>query len=245
MTSFVLAQNFKINELNKNLKTIARIISERKRSIKYMKSLLDNAKRDQYNCSKKQLKLKEGISHMRNQLAKQSVAINDCFQRKRDLDSEIQALITAKVNSLTVCVFPLREDSMISHQDDSTADLNDSSEELPLLDTDRLVVSDPKGDTRVSRYRIIDTWVCSNENYSQCECACVCVVIDSNQKWFPVVTQANSAEYLIIRENIFRNDYDRITSALTYLCHLTNLIAVIGNVHLPRKLLFRFLLLFL
>ena len=53
-----------------------------------------------------------------------------------------------------------------------------------------------------------------------------------------IVAQSNRMEYHELRENNFRNDEYRITAALSYLCHLTNLIAIFCDIHLPKRLLF-------
>ena len=50
----------------------------------------------------------------------------------------------------------------------------------------------------------------------------------------------HQTEFLSIRDENFRNDDFRIRSALSYLCHLTNLIALICDINLPKIICFRF-----
>lgn len=72
---------------------------------------------------------------------------------------------------------------------------------------------------QIIRYKIVDSWINLDEN-------------------FEAATHNNAIECLDVGDNSFRVDHRRIMSALSYLCYLTNLFALISRIHLPRKILF-------
>lgn len=57
---------------------------------------------------------------------------------------------------------------------------------------------------------------------------------------FLTVSDENKVDLAEINSASFRHDLFRVLAALSYLCHMTNLIAFVCDIHLPKKLLFRF-----
>ena len=150
---------------------MSKIIAEEDLSIKDTQAALDNAKRDQLKSRQKQIKLKDGIAQMKNQLAKQSVSIGSSNREIKVLSNETRSLIQEKIFALTNFIINLKEVSHQTINDDMITD-DDNSEDMPLISRDNKLRSIQNDNLKVVKYQIVDTWIDANENYTECEFVC-------------------------------------------------------------------------
>ena len=152
----------KIDEIKKNIKTLNKLINEKKCFIRELNSILIDIKRNKLKYHEKHLFLKNRISENKNNLAKQNVAINHCLNQKSKTELNIQLLIREKLNSLTTFIYYIDEYSDNTDESHYEQDNSFNSEDTPLLsllsDTSKTSPSKKKVPSIV-KYKIVDSWV--------------------------------------------------------------------------------------
>ncbi|KAH7645252.1 beclin 1-associated autophagy-related key regulator-like protein [Dermatophagoides farinae] len=179
------SMTIKINEIERNIRTIREIMNEKRSIISDMKKLLNKHERERLLYHKKQIDVKNKMNRCKNNHATLSYNLNNFYRKKYSIQDELNTLIRKRLNQLTMY----------------KCESNQTRKQ------------------QIIRYKIVDSWINLDEN-------------------FEAATHNNAIECLDVGDNSFRVDHRRIMSALSYLCYLTNLFALISRIHLPRKILF-------
>lgn len=156
------------------MKTLRKIINEKKNYLKEIQGELNDTKRNVISCQGKHLHLKSRIHNIKNIIAKQNVAINEQQGSKASEDNRIQILIREKLLTLTTYIYQFSVEDA-NNLDDSMEryDMSMSgSESAPLLNNSSEssagtpLISREVNFLPVIRYRLIDAWITSNENFN-------------------------------------------------------------------------------
>ncbi|KAH9423874.1 autophagy protein 14, partial [Dermatophagoides pteronyssinus] len=241
----------KINEIERNIRTMKEIMNEKQSIINDMKKLLNKYERERFVYQKKQIDIKNKLNYCKNNLAKFNYNQNNIHRQKYSIQNELNLLIQKRLKQLTMFVFTIKENVFLSstnnnnnnqqqlqHFDDDDDEIklvgNDNdSEALPLLDC---AIDDNDDDDNNS----VANKTIKKKTESTTKLIRYKIVdswIDLNEN-YEAGTHTNAIEYLDLGDNSFRDDHRRIMSALSYLCYLTNLFAFICRIHLPKKILF-------
>lgn len=156
------------------MKTLRKIINEKKNYLKEIRLELCETKRNVISCQGKHFYLKNRINNVKNLVAKQNVAINEQQRTKVLEDNRVRILIRQKLNTLTTYIYQFSVED-VNNLEDSTEKYDMSmsgSETAPLLNfssessSKTSLISKETNFQQVSRYRLIDAWITSNENFN-------------------------------------------------------------------------------
>ncbi|KPM06909.1 beclin 1-associated autophagy-related key regulator-like protein [Sarcoptes scabiei] len=254
-----------IKTAEKNVKILKSIIAEKRLIKNKIESLLRLTERDCSEIRRKTQMLNEKIEKTKHLIAKQSQSSKHYLKKENHYQNQLNDLMQNKIAALTTFIFPISEQTITSSsradQNDKkiNRNFNDSvsNETTPLLDCDttndyddydknddedgqkeccldkkspckNMIAkhqttkkrSSEKNVLKIIEYRIVESSIRNDENLE-------------------LITKRSSQSLdvmLSIDDNLHQKDYFRIVSSLSHLCHLTNSIANILCVHLPKKI---------
>ncbi|KAI7690210.1 hypothetical protein SSS_01667 [Sarcoptes scabiei] len=254
-----------IKTAEKNVKILKSIIAEKRLIKNKIESLLRLTERDCSEIRRKTQMLNEKIEKTKHLIAKQSQSSKHYLKKENHYQNQLNDLMQNKIAALTTFIFPISKQTITSSsradQNDKkiNRNFNDSvsNETTPLLDCDttndyddydknddedgqkeccldkkspckNMIAkhqttkqrSSEKNVLKIIEYRIVESSIRNDENLE-------------------LITKRSSQSLdvmLSIDDNLHQKDYFRIVSSLSHLCHLTNSIANILCVHLPKKI---------
>lgn len=193
------------------------------------------------------------IGVTKNGLAKQSVSLDENVNMYTDLVAKGQIAMREKIYSIRH-IYPIvkecfeyNEEQDETNEQETSRLLGGGSDDEDGGNHDKQLFVQNKNTKETKgfiKYGIGEAWICLNEDYTSC-CKIFLLIIVTKKvliifDLIETVAEPNRIDYANNRNLNVRCDEFRKVAAISYLCRMSQLIALVSDIHLPHDIIEKF-----